>query len=120
MAHILVVDDSAMDRRLVSALLKGRDEWTVSTVTNGVEAMEIVETALPDLVLTDMQMPEMNGLELVQAIKRKFPLTPVVLMTAQGSEALAVQALQLGADSYVPKQQMNDDLLETLERVLTL
>src|SRR5262245_12694739 len=63
-------------------------------------------------------MPEMNGLELVAAIKGDFPLTPVILMTAQGSEDIASEALRRGAASYVPKKKLGEDLVETVERVL--
>jgi anti-sigma regulatory factor (Ser/Thr protein kinase) len=70
------------------------------------------------LILTDLQMPEMDGLQLVQQVKRMYPLLPVVLMTAQGSEAIAVQALEQGAASYVPKAELASDLCETLERVI--
>lgn len=120
MARILVVDDSALDRKLVSALLLARNDWAIETVNNGREAMTRISESLPDLILTDMQMPEMDGLELVRAVKQKYPLTPVVLMTAQGSETIAVKALQLGADSYVAKQQMKGDLIDTLDRVLAI
>ena len=121
MTRILVVDDSPMDRRLVTGMLNKRDDWTTDTAENGQLAMDMLAPGkLPDLVLTDMQMPEMNGLELVRAVKRDFPGVPVILMTAQGSEALAVKALQVGADSYVPKALLADDLVETVDRVLAL
>jgi anti-sigma regulatory factor (Ser/Thr protein kinase) len=77
-----------------------------------------IEADLPDIVLTDLQMPEMNGLELVTAIKDRFPSVPVILMTAQGSEEIASQALRQGAASYVPKRRLAEDLVPTVERVL--
>jgi anti-sigma regulatory factor (Ser/Thr protein kinase) len=72
---------------------------------------------LPDLVLTDLHMPEMNGLELVAAIKKDYPPVPVILMTAVGSEDVAAQALREGAASYVPKRRLADDLLTTVQRI---
>ena len=63
-------------------------------------------------------MPEMDGLELVQAIKNDFSLVPIVIMTAQGSEDIAARALQLGAASYVPKKRLAQDLAATVRRVL--
>jgi CheY-like chemotaxis protein len=118
MATLLVVDDSAMDRRLVGGILEKNPDWTIIYAVNGKEALIEAEKHIPDLVLTDMQMPEMNGLELVTAIKEEYPLIPVVLMTAQGSEEIAVQALRRGAASYVPKRRLAQDLRETVERVL--
>jgi CheY-like chemotaxis protein/anti-sigma regulatory factor (Ser/Thr protein kinase) len=118
MATLLVVDDSAMDRRLVGGILQKNPDWNVIYASQGKEALAEIEKHIPDLVLTDMQMPEMNGLELVAAVKEEYPLIPVVLMTAQGSEEIAVQALKHGAASYVPKRRLASDLRETVERVL--
>jgi len=118
MTTILVVDDSAMDRRLVGGILEKNPDWTVIYADNGRAALAAVESHIPDLVLTDMQMPEMNGLELVTAVKEEYPLIPVVLMTAQGSEEIAVQALKHGAASYVPKRRLGQELREMVERVL--
>jgi CheY-like chemotaxis protein len=118
MATLLVVDDSAMDRRLVGGILEKNPDWSVIYAVNGKEALAEIEMHIPDLVLTDMQMPEMNGLELVTAVKEEYPLIPVLLMTAQGSEEIAVQALKQGAASYVPKRRLAQDLREIVERVL--
>jgi CheY-like chemotaxis protein/anti-sigma regulatory factor (Ser/Thr protein kinase) len=119
MPLLLVVDDSAMDRRLVGGILEKNPQWNVIYATNGKEAMAEVERHIPDLVLTDMQMPVMNGFELVNAVKDEYPLIPVVLMTAQGSEEIAVQALKQGAASYVPKRRLALELREIVERVLS-
>jgi DNA-binding response OmpR family regulator len=69
-------------------------------------------------VLTDLHMPEMDGLELVQAIRVRHSLVPVILMTAQGSEDIAIEALQKGAASYIPKKSLDRDLAETVQGVL--
>jgi CheY-like chemotaxis protein/anti-sigma regulatory factor (Ser/Thr protein kinase) len=107
-----------VDRRLVGGLLERQGGCTVVYACDGRAALQHFEGAVPDLVLTDLQMPEMDGLELVAAIKGDFPLTPVVLMTAQGSEEIASEALRRGAASYVPKKKLAEDLVETVERVL--
>jgi CheY-like chemotaxis protein/anti-sigma regulatory factor (Ser/Thr protein kinase) len=120
MVTILVVDDSAMDRRLAGSLLKKRAGYEPVYATNGREALELVEKSPPDIVVTDMQMPEMDGLELVQAIRRGHPAIPVILMTAHGSEEIAVRALQKGAASYVPKRGLAQALAATVENVLEL
>src|SRR3984957_19289228 len=119
MATLLVVDDSAMDRRVGGGILEKNPDWSILYAVNGKEALEEIEKHIPDLVLTDMQMPEMNGLQLVTTVKEEYPLIPVVLMTAQGSEEIAVQALRAGAASYVPKRRLSQDLREIVERVLS-
>ncbi len=115
---VLVVDDSAMDRHLAGAIVQKMAGWQATFAGNGVEALASLQQKAPDVVLTDMLMPEMDGLQLVQAIRSKYPLVPVILMTAHGSEDIAIQALQKGAASYVPKKSLARDLAETLEQVL--
>lgn len=117
MSHILVVDDSAADRELATHLLE-QQSWTVSQAHDGTQALERLRTHRPDLVLTDLVMPEMDGLALVEQIKLEFAAVPVILMTARGSEEVAVQALTTGAASYVPKKQLVRDLVEVVARTL--
>jgi CheY-like chemotaxis protein/anti-sigma regulatory factor (Ser/Thr protein kinase) len=119
-AHtILVVDDSAMDRHLAGAIVQKLEGWQAIFACHGREALDTLQRQTPDVVLTDMLMPEMDGLELVQAIRVKHPLVPVILMTAHGSEDIAIQALRAGAASYVPKKSLARDLAETLDGVLS-
>jgi CheY-like chemotaxis protein len=120
MPTILVVDDSAVDRRLVGGLLTKQPDWQVDYATDGLEAVEKIAAAPPDLVLTDLVMPQMDGLELVAAVRGRFPTVPVVLMTSRGSEEIAVQALRQGAASYVPKRLLAASLVETLHGVLAV
>lgn len=120
MTKLLVVEDSAVDRRLVGELLKRRFQCTVEYAASGEEALARMKGAAPDLVLTDLTMPGMNGLELVQSLRTHYPGVPVILMTAYGSESLAMTALQRGAASYVPKSHLPDKLADTVVEVLEL
>lgn len=119
MTTILVVDDSAMDRRLAGGLLEKNPGWDIVYASDGREALVALEDHVPDLVVTDLQMPNLTGLELVAKIKADYPLIPVILMTAQGSEEVAVRALRDGAASYVAKRRLAKDLVETVNQVLT-
>jgi CheY-like chemotaxis protein len=118
MPSILVVDDSAVDRRLVGKLLMEGTQIHVDMVGNGTEALAWIEHDMPDLVVTDLQMPSMDGLELVTTLRSLHPALPVVLITAHGSEDLAIAALERGAASYVPKSQLIEKLLDTVQDVL--
>src|SRR6476659_7666012 len=102
MPSILVVDDSPLDRHLAVSLLKKSPDYAVFEAIDGKDALAKIELHLPDLVVTDMMMPNLNGLELVAEVKEEYPLMPIILMTSLGSEEIAVQALQRGAASYVP------------------
>lgn len=117
--RVLVVDDSSMDRHLAGAIVQKMDGWSPVFAAGGPEALEILAASPPDVVLTDMLMPDMDGLQLVQAIRARHPGVPVILMTAHGSEDVAIQALQKGAASYVPKKSLARDLAETLDSVLS-
>ena len=118
MTTVLVVDDSPVDRRLVGGLLAAESQWTVEYAAEGAEALARVKDSLPDIVVTDLRMPKMDGLELVKAMRIHHPTVPVILMTAYGSETLAVEALKKGAASYVPKSQLAEMLVGTVEEVL--
>lgn len=118
MAHILVVDDSAVDRTIAGRLLERNSEWTIVYAGNGKEAVARLESQPPDLIITDLQMPEMNGLELVETVRDKYPHIPVILMTGVGSEAIASEAIRKGAASYVPKEELVAGLAETVSRLL--
>ena len=120
MATVLVVDDTAVDRRLAGGLLERAPNVEVCYAENGREALVQLDARLPDLVVTDLQMPEVDGLELVTAIGDRYPDVPVVLMTAHGSENVAAQALANGAASFVPKSELADNLVQTVMHILVM
>jgi CheY-like chemotaxis protein len=120
MTRILVVDDSPVDRRLAGRLLEKVPDVEIFYAENGKLGLEQVEDHVPDLVVTDMQMPELDGLELVSTMKKQYPMIPVILMTAAGSEEIAVQALQRGAASYVPKRKLAEELADVAVRVMSM
>jgi CheY-like chemotaxis protein/anti-sigma regulatory factor (Ser/Thr protein kinase) len=117
MTSILVVDDNPMDRRVVCALLES-EGWHTFIAENGKLALEQIQQIQPDIVLCGLQMPEMDGLELVRQVVTNHPEVPVVIMTGNGSEEIAVKALQEGALSYVPKENLSKSLVSTLNDVL--
>ncbi|MBI3865058.1 MAG: response regulator [Planctomycetia bacterium] len=118
MAHILVVDDSSVDRTIAGRLLERNSEWTIVYAGNGKEALAQLAAQPPDLIITDLLMPEMNGLELVETIRDHHPQIPVILMTGVGSEAIAAEAIRKGAASYVPKHELVGGLAATVTRLL--
>jgi CheY-like chemotaxis protein len=120
MATVLVVDDSAVDRRFVGGILSRDGKFTVEFAEDGTQALARMRQSEPDLIVTDLQMPNRNGLELVAAVRMHHPRVPIILMTGHGSEDLAVEALHRGAANYVPKTQIGERLLESIEEALTL
>lgn len=118
MLKVLVVDDSPVDRQLAGKLIEKQANACVVYAEDGSDAMRVIEMEKPDAVVTDLQMPGMNGLDLVLEIRLRHPFVPVILMTAHGSEELAMEALRRGAASYVPKRNLAQDLTGTLELVV--
>lgn len=120
MTTVLIVDDSALDRELAKRILTEDPELTVEAVDNGRAALDRLSAGGIDLVLTDLMMPDINGLQLVTTIRVDHPDTPVILMTGGGTEVVAMNALAQGAASYVPKRMLNEWLLNTAHDVLSL
>jgi len=117
MATILIVDDNPIDREVAAGFLR-EEGHKIRFAEHGADGLQQIREATPDLVLTDLDMPEVNGLELVQKLQEESPLTPVILMTAKGSEEIASIALKSGAASYVPKRTLDSGLVETVRIVL--
>ncbi|MBD3673658.1 MAG: ATP-binding protein [Planctomycetaceae bacterium] len=115
---ILVVDDSRSDLTRATMLLAKNPEWEVLSARSGPEALEIVGNQSPEVIVTDLQMGEMSGLELIQSVHSGAPHIPVVVMTGKGSEKAAMQCLQEGAASYVPKSELARELADTVDRLL--
>ncbi len=120
MPIVLVIDDSETDRQLIGGLLKPKLDWIVQFAKDGSEGLQMIGEIFPDVVVTDLQMPELNGIQLCAEAKAEYPHVPIILVTGQGSEELAVEALQAGATSYVPKSALTQYLLDTVEQVLSL
>ena len=118
MPRILIVDDEDIDREAAQRYLRPLEALEVFLATEGNQALELVASHAPDLMLTDLRMPGMDGLELVEHMRSEYPLVPVILMTSQGNERIAVQALQAGAASYVPKRELKEELVDTVLQVL--
>lgn len=116
-ARILLVDDEVEVLGLWEAVLKGKG-FEVETATDGVQALERMQKAQFDILVTDLKMPRMDGMELLEHVKRDYPEVEVVMVTAHGTIATAVEAMKLGAFDYVTKPLMVDELFITLDRVL--
>jgi CheY-like chemotaxis protein len=118
MPIILVVDDCSIDRRLIGGLLCCIPEWQVQFANDGLDAWEKIRAYPPDVVVTDLQMPHMDGLQLVRCVKGDFPNLPVILITSQGSQPIALMALREGAAHFTPKRWLARDLVGTIQHVL--
>lgn len=115
---ILVVDDEAFLREIIQKGLTQMAGYSVEVAKDGQEALEKVEKEVFDLILTDLMMPEMDGMELLRLIKGIRPEIPVILMTAYGSIDTAVEAMKTGANDYITKPLDLRDLHLRISKVL--
>ncbi|MEN9786862.1 MAG: hypothetical protein RLZZ299_2126 [Pseudomonadota bacterium] len=115
----LVIDDEPGMREMLDVLLE-RDGYRVTTASSGEEALRALDTEVPDVVLSDVTMPGMDGLDLLRAIRQRGLDVPVVLMTAYGNVHSAVAAMRDGAFDYVAKPFHNDELRLTLRKALAM
>ena len=115
--RILVVDDHKNTRMLVNELLSGAG-YQVLEAKDGKEAMGLVEIGPIDLVLTDLKMPEMDGIQLTRAIRRIRPDLPIIVYSAHRFIDTAPAALKAGANEYLAKPFLQNKIKQTVERLL--
>jgi YesN/AraC family two-component response regulator len=116
---ILVVDDEENMLQMLNTFFTEK-EFSCFTAKNGIEALKILGKDEIDIVITDMKMPEMDGLELLKNIKEKHKNISAVIMTGFSEEYTTTEALNLGADGYITKPFRNKELLLILKRIQQL
>jgi DNA-binding NarL/FixJ family response regulator len=115
---VLVVDDSLIVRELVSSMLRSA-ELVARTAPDGEAAWHALEEELPDLVLTDVDMPRLDGLELLRRIRECWPTLPVVVLTTRDDDPYRHRAQALGASAYILKSELDERrLVETVRSLI--
>src|SRR5271170_3109629 len=116
--RILVVDDHPVVHEGVDALVRRqRDMRIVAQATNGREAIQQFRTQRPDVTLMDLQMPEMNGLDAMMAIRGEFPEARIIVLTTYTGDIQVLRAMKIGARAYLLKNLLHKELLETIRAV---
>ena len=117
---ILVVEDSAMTRSLIISSLEAIGDFTVIEAANGFQALRKLPEVSPDLVITDINMPDINGLEVVRFVKQNdnFKHIPVIIVTTEGRDVDKERGLKLGADKYLVKPFEPAQLQEFVQELL--
>ena len=115
---IMLVDDAAFMRMTIKNCLTKAGYTDLVEAGDGQQAVETYEKDQPDLVIMDITMPNMDGIQALQAIKSKYPNAKVVMCSAMGQEAMVVQAIQLGALDFIVKPFKPDRVLQTVNKVL--
>ena len=116
MKKILIAEDNDSNYMLMTYILKNRFE--LSRACNGQEAVELAATGNPDLVLMDIQMPVMDGLEATRQIKARHPQLPVIALTANAFEADRMKALEAGCSEFLTKPVNADLCVRTIQKLI--
>jgi two-component system, NarL family, response regulator NreC len=115
---IMIADDHTLVRQGLRKILEERPEWSVvAEVSNGREAVRRALEEQPDLVILDIGMPMLNGIEAIRQITRRAPNIPVLILSMHSDEAYIVQALQAGARGYLLKDSADTDLIRAIEAI---
>ena len=114
-AHVLIVDDEVNIRRVLAAMLK-REGYEATASADGEQALAVLAKTPVDVVVTDLVMPRMGGMDLLKRVSADFPDVPVIVITAHGSVDSAVAALKAGAFDYITKPFEQEELKKVIAK----
>lgn len=117
MNKVLIVDDELNMRLVLAAMLK-KEGYAVTSAADGREALQILKSGKMDVVVTDLKMPNLDGMELLNRITEQYPEVPVIMITAHGTVATAVEALKKGALDYITKPFELDELKNVISKAI--
>lgn len=118
MAKIMICDDAAFMRMMIKDILVKNGYEIAAEAENGLKAVEQYPDAKPDLVLMDITMPEVDGIEAVRRIKALDPNANVIMCSAMGQQAMVIEAIQAGAKDFIVKPFQADRVLEAVRKVI--
>lgn len=113
---ILICDDEEGIRESFKLILE--DQYDLKFATNGVEALEMLKTFTPALMMLDIKMPKIHGLEILKSVKKLKPKLPVIIVTGYQSVEMAQEALNLGAADYIPKPFESKQIINIVRQVI--
>jgi len=116
--NILICDDAAFMRMMIKDILTKNGYNVVAEAENGAKAVEKYDEAKPDLVLMDITMPEMDGIQALKKIKEKDPNAVVIMCSAMGQQAMVIDSIQSGARDFIVKPFQADRVIEAVKKVV--
>jgi DNA-binding NarL/FixJ family response regulator len=117
--RVLIADDHELVRRGLRSLLGSRPGWEIcGEARDGVEAIEMTKKLRPDLILLDITMPRLNGLEAARVIRREVPRTQILILSQHDKDDMSASAFAAGARAYVSKSDVAHTLFSSMEAVL--
>ncbi len=116
--NILICDDAAFMRMMIKDILTKNGYNVVGEAENGVKAIEAYSEHNPDLVLMDITMPEMDGIDALKGIRSKDPNAAVIMCSAMGQQAMVIEAIQSGAKDFIVKPFQAERVIEAVKKVI--
>ena len=116
--NVLVCDDAAFMRMMIKGILSKGGYDVAGEAENGLKAVDKYKELSPDLVLMDITMPEMDGIQAVREIKKIDPNAKVIMCSAMGQQAMVVESIQAGAKDFIVKPFQEDRVLEAIKKVI--
>ena len=113
---ILICDDEEGIRESFKLILE--DSYQLKFATNGLEALEMLKTLSPDIMLLDIKMPKLHGMEILKQVKKLKPKLPVIIVTGYQSVEMAQEAIKNGAADYIPKPFESKEILKAIQQVI--
>ena len=115
---LLIVDDEIVVQKSCVAIFSEKSKcYDITTVSSGEEALQILEEKSFDIILTDIKMPGLPGLDLLSTISKKYPDTAIIVITGYATVKTAVEAMKLGAVDFIPKPFTPDEIYNAVEKV---
>ena len=118
MANVLVVDDAMFVRHTIRNMLEAHGHTVAGEADNGITALERYEEVKPDIVLLDITMPDMGGIEVLKKLKEKDPKVKVVMCSSMGQQSMIANAIQEGAVDFVIKPFKEEQVIAAIEKAL--
>jgi len=115
---ILIVDDEPDMLKLLSMILREKTSYSVTTTNNPIEALELTRSGNFDLVITDLKMPGLDGLQLLEEVKKRDEDVPVIIITAYGTIDAATEAIEKGGFDFITKPFKKEQILFTIEKAI--
>lgn len=122
MENILIVEDSETTRSLIRAVIEEMDDFNIIEASSGFEALKILPTERFHLIITDINMPDINGIELIRFVKTNpfYKDIPLIIITTERSEEDRKKGMSLGASAYITKPFKAEELKEAIRKVLNI
>ena len=117
MIKVVLVDDHRLFRDGIKSLISNNEIGVIGEFDNGIDLLSSINELNPDIVITDISMPEMSGIELCRKLSKSYPMLPIIILSMHNNEDFICNSIKAGAKAYLPKDIRRDELMEAIKTV---